>query len=446
MLPRGWWVVAGMFGVAVAGKLHAAEVPSPAQPPWSIKRWVRCDDARPGVGEATGDAASSKYLHIELALPATEGRANLHQFKIVDAGGRVVAEAYGFHAKRSTVVFEGDWSRLEGLYLAGAGHREPLTASPAVGKHAQPATERGPPSKPEPPVVSSRRPSDPGPSARDQSAAPAAEERLDQEVLVTHLSRMNVQGMDFRSELQYRVLSVLHVEKRDADGSMAVVQRVEQAESLKADPLTQWVLRDLLGRLVGATFRIAVGPDGRVTAFEGATARMHAAAGNNLLGAPGIQMVSIIDPDGWREIAELTFFRPQLPSEDRRSWDRPITHSWGPLGSWSGKVVFTQIEPQDALLRFSYAFQMNHHSPKSGGNGQPFQIVRADFQHQKAGGTLLFDPAKGRVVEAREEFPVKGQLTVEMLGQEGPVRLDETQQFHIRIRDRNPAVERRRDE
>jgi len=156
-------------------------------------------------------------------------------------------------------------------------------------------------------------------------------------------------------------------------------------------------------------------------------------------------MVSIIDPDGWREIAELTFFRPQLPSEGRQTWEHPFAHSWGPLGSWSGKVVYSQLEPRDGLLRFSYAFALTHQPPKAGGSSLPFQIVRTDFQHQKAGGAIAFDASRGRVVEVNEEFPVRGRLTVELLGQEVPVGLEETQHFRIRVLDRKPAVERPRE-
>jgi len=402
------------------------------------------------------DAASSKYLHIELVLPPAAGDPNLHQFKIVDARGQVVAEAYGFHTRRSIVVFEGDWSRLEGLYLAGAGHREPLIRTPQARQTTQPVAERMPPAKGDPPVVQARRPASPAVGPTSESSPPvtttspssptATAEEFDQEVLVTHRSQMNIHGLDFKSELQYRVLSALKIEKKDADGGLSVVQRVKQAEAVKADPLTQWVLRDLLGKLVGATFRFKVGPDGHVTAFEGATLRLHAAAGNNLLGGQGLQMVSIIDPDGWREIAELTFFQPQLPSEGKHTWERPFAHGWGPLGSWSGKVVYSQIEPRDGLLRFSYAFALTHRPPNPGGAALPFQIARADFQHEKAGGAIAFDASRGRVVEANEEFPVKGQLTIEFLGQEVPVGLEETQHFRVRVRERKPAVERPRED
>lgn len=438
LIRIGVLVAAGAWGV------QAGEAPSAGAGPWSIKKIVRCEDAQPGAGDKTADAASSKYLHVEIATPAARGDLKLHQFTVVDGHGKVVAEVYGFHKGRSTLVFDGDWSRMEGLYLEGAGHREPLIPSPPARQTIEPQPNRPPsPTGPEPAVVIPRRPSRPAMSAKLEGVEPVADGKLYQEVQVSQNSRMNIQGMDFASDLQYRVLSGLTIEKRNADGSMSVVQKVEEAEVIKADPLTQSVIRDLLGKLVGATFQISVGPDGRVAAFKGATGGVHAAAGGNPLAGQSFQMASIIDPDGWREIAELTFFRPPPTSEGGQTWDRPMTHSWGPLGSWSGKVIFARTEPEDTLERFSYTFKLVHQAPKPGSDGLPFQIVRADFKHQQAGGTIVFNSAKGRVVQADERFPVKGNLTIGLLGQESPLDLDETQAFRIRISDtRLSPVER----
>jgi hypothetical protein len=271
---------------------------------------------------------------------------------------------------------------------------------------------------------------------------PAAEERLPenkklyQEVLVTQRSRVNVQGLDFEGDLQYRVLSSLAVDKRNPDGSLAVTQKVEQAELTKADPLTQTIVGELLGKLVGSTFRFSVSPDSRVVDFQGDKGRIRATAGNNPLGDQSLLMASIIDPDGWREIAELTFFRPPMPSEGGRKWDRAITHSWGPLGSWTGKVAYARTGQEGPLERIGYTFKLNYQAPKAGAGGLPFQISRADFKHQEAGGTIAFDRAKGRVVQAEEHFPVKGSLTIGLLGQDTPVDLNETQDFRVRIFER----------
>ncbi len=472
------WGLLIWIGVLVAARtwvVHAGEAPPTPAAPWSIGKIGRCEDAQPGAGDKTADVPSSKYLHIQIAFPSAHGDLKLHQFRIADGKGKTVAEVYGFHKGRAILVFEGDWSRLEGLYLEGAGHRQPLIPARPSRQPIAKTEPKPPPSpaEPEPPVVISRRPARRAASAKLEGVEPAApvnpepakgemharqekpsrrsavmelpseSEKLYQEVHVTQRSRVSIQGLDFDGDLQYRVLSSLTVDRRNADSSLSVTQKVEQAEVIKADPLTQSIVGELLGKLVGTTFQIAVGPDGRVVDFQGAKGRVRAAAGNNPLGGQSFLMASIIDPDGWREIAELTFFRPLLPSEGGQTWDRAIKHSWGPLGSWNGKVVYARTGQDGALEQFRYTFKLAYQAPKSGASELPFQIARADFKHQEAGGTIAFDTAKGRVVQAEEHFPVKGNLTIGLLGQESPVDLDETQDFRIRILDQRPSPDRR---
>ena len=276
------------------------------------------------------------------------------------------------------------------------------------------------------------------PDRRPAVWAPPKEGKLYQELIVTQRSRYRMEGTDFDSDLQYRVLSSLSVDRRDPDGSLSVTQKVQQAELTRGDALTQAIIGELLGKLVGSTFRIAVDRDGHIVGLEGAKGRIQAAAGNDPLGGQSLLMASIIDPDGWREIAELTFFRPQDPADGDPRWERPVKHSWGPLGSWTGRVAYARTGREDSMDRVRYTYKLAYQAPKGDAGGLPFQIVRADFKHQEAGGSIEFDKAKGRVVKAEEHFPVQGNLTMGLLGQETPVDLEETQDFRIRILEARP--------
>jgi len=463
LLSTGWLVLGIAWGVL------AAEPPDKSTALWSIGKVARCSDAEPGAGDKATDDPSAKYLHVRIALPAGSGDLKLHQFGIVDDNGKSVAEIYGFHKGRAVLVFEGDWSRLEGLSLEGAGHREPLIPAPPRQKPIAKGEPKPPssPGEPEPPVVMPRRsphragsgkldgvelatPAEPGGeekvvrARRDRPKRPAMEAlpsengNLYQEVLVTQHTRCNIQGLDFDGDLKYRVLSSLTVDQRNPDGGLSVTQKVEQAEVIRADALTQTIVGGLLGKLVGTTFQIAVGPDGRVIDFQGAKGRIRADAGNNPLGGQSFLMASIIDPDGWREIADLTFFRPQTPASGDQKWERPVKHSWGPLGSWSGRVAYARAGQKDSLDRVRYTYNLAYQAPKGDAGGLPFQISRADFKHREAGGSIEFDNAKGRVVKAEEHFPVKGSLTMGLLGQDTPVALEETQDFRVRILEATP--------
>lgn len=422
------------IGAVVLAALGFSAGPAAENPlPWRIEKITKSDRAEPGGDGKPREGAPLKYLQINLVPRPATGDLKLYQFRIVDREGKTVAEIYGFHKDRGLVVFEGDWSRLDGLYLDGAGHREPLVpARPAASGKIEGVE---PPAPPEPKrnqttvhAKSGRRPALP---------SPPAEEKLYQELVVTQRSRYRIQGMDFAADLQYRVLSSLSVDRRRPDGSLSVTQKVQRAELTRGDALTQAIISELLGKLVGSTFRIAVDGAGRVVGLEGAKGRIRAAAGADPLGGQSLLMASIIDPDGWKEIAQLTFFRPPARSAGE-TWDRAVTHSWGPLGSWSGRAVYARRGREGTLDHFDYALKLGYQPPKAGAGGLPFQVLRSDFRHEEAGGTIEFDPAKGRVVRARERFPVKGNLTIGLLGQETPVELDESQDFRVRILDEKP--------
>ena len=71
----------------------------------------------------------------------------------------------------------------------------------------------------------------------------------------------------------------------------------------------------------------------------------------------------------------------------------------------------------------------------------PFQIAKAAFQAQEAGGAIYFDADQGKVTAAEERFRVRGVLNIVLLGQNTPVELEEEQTFRIRMLDRLSGVD-----
>jgi hypothetical protein len=460
--------VATILVAGNAGWANGADAPAP----WHIGKVSVHSEARPGAADEPQKGVSLRYLHVHLSSPFKPGELKLHDFRIVDARGATVAEIYGFHKDRALLVFEGDWSKLGGLSLDGGGHREPLV--PDTASHSPPSSQpRGPnsnaselpavmarsasrptasekkaaavepaaptasPQSPEEPAVHAKQDRHvPGPSVQQPPQAPR---KLYQEVVVTQRSRYRMQGIDVEADLQYRVLSSLTAGKPKSDGSRVISQKVEQAQLLRADALTQPVFTGLLNQLVGTTFAITVNAEGDVTGLEGAKGRIRASAGNDTAANPSLVMASIIDPDGWREIAQLTFFRPPSGTGSGEKWERSVTHSWGPLGRWSGRATYARTDKDGPLERVCYELKLDYQPPKPGAGGLPFTVLRSDFRHQGAGGSIEYDRAKGRTARAAEHFPVKGNLTVGLLGQETAVELDESQDFQVRILDEKPV-------
>ncbi len=254
-----------------------------------------------------------------------------------------------------------------------------------------------------------------------------------QDLLVAQKPTFRMQGLVFQSHLQYSVLSSFTVEKITPQ-ELVVIQKVEAAKLLQADPTMQGLLAPAVAKLPGTTFTILLSPQMQVKKFVGAAAKIQIA--NPMLGGLGFQTASLLDLDGWREMAQATFFLPDRPLAKDTRWTKPMAHNWGPLGSWSGQTLYAYTGQKGTLHQFAYGHKMTYLPPKGKGMGLPLQITGAAFQAHEAAGTLLFDADKGRVLAGEERFHVRGALTLAILGQNIAVEIEEEQQFRFQILDR----------
>ena len=228
---------------------------------------------------------------------------------------------------------------------------------------------------------------------------------------------------------------------------MVVEQKVEGVRLSNADPALQERLNELLQKTKGATFTMTLDSHREVTKFEGGQEATKVFTGDDPLGGPGFLMWSFLDRDGWKELAQLSFFQPPPRSSPPKlggnkrgggeRWDRSMTHSWGPLGNWSGKIYFQSTGKQAGFDRYDYLLDLAYKPPSKGG-GLPFEIGKSQFQVEMARGVIVYQPSRKRVAAAEERFHVRGLLTVSVLGAESAVQMDEMQLFQLRILDRNP--------
>lgn len=258
-----------------------------------------------------------------------------------------------------------------------------------------------------------------------------------QEVVIRRVSQYRVLGADMGQNVQYLLVSRFTVTKKEADDSLRVQQKVEAVRLDSADRALQAQLNDLLQKTRGATFELTLNPRREVVSFKGGQEALKVFTGKNPLGGQSFLLWSFLDLDGWKELAEVSFFQPREPLSKGDRWSRPMTHSWGPLGNWAGKIDFLHLGPQDGLERYDYALDLAYRPPGAGG-GLPFEVGRADFRIQTARGAIGFDPRRGRVALAEERFHVRGLLAVSALGVDSAVEMDETQVFQLRLHDRNP--------
>ena len=256
------------------------------------------------------------------------------------------------------------------------------------------------------------------------------EEVFFQELIVTQKPTFKVQGLPVEAFLQYRIVSRFTVTKRNDDGSLVVEQKIESAKLLQADDMTRPSIEPMVAKMPGTVYTMQLSPKMDVTKFEGG-----AAPKVMQLGGFGGQMTSLVDRDGWKELNQATFFQMNDPPKLNARWSKPLTHAWGSLGSWNGQTHYQYLGKEKDLHKVSYGLQLVYKAPQAGGIGL-MTVNSANFQAPTAGGVILFDPARGRVIAAEERFRVKGLINVNLLGQNTGVEIDEDQHFLIRIHDK----------
>jgi hypothetical protein len=247
-----------------------------------------------------------------------------------------------------------------------------------------------------------------------------------QELIVSQNPTFNVLGIVIQSPMSYSVVSRFLVEDMGPRG-YTVAQRIEGARLLHADNLTSGMILPALSRMPGTIFRMHLDHGMNVVHFAGGNPQMLFAA-RNLPGGMGLQTASLMDLDGWREMAQATFFQPPGPlTANRTYWIKPMTHNWGPLGAWVGQTLYMYSGSKGPLHQFSYGHRMNH-VPARGQIGAAFHAL-------EAAGTILFDGSRGRVVGGEERFRVAGRINMNVLGQNAGIDIQETQTFQFRIID-----------
>lgn len=267
-----------------------------------------------------------------------------------------------------------------------------------------------------------------------------AGDRFFQEIIVTQKPTFALQGIPVVTLLRYRLLSSFVADKVQADGRTRFLQKVEEAALLEADAATRALLAPSVATLPGTKFTLVATAAGDIESFEGADGKAQP-GGGPVLGGQGLQMASLLDRDGWKEMAHVTLLKPALLQPGAR-WSRAFEHQWGELGSWHGQKHFVHVGAKGPVQQINYVLQVSHRAPAAAKKGTLLQINSASFQTQQAAGMILYDAVRDRVVSAEETFQVRGNLVLNLLGQNTPVAVSENQHFQVRVLDAWTGKER----
>jgi hypothetical protein len=313
----------------------------------------------------------------------------------------------------------------------------PMPTLPAVAPaDPGPAEKTTTPTAPIEPIANSNSPPETPPA---KPAAPASQPVvLFQELDIQRMPKLGMLGTMTVQDLRYQILSQLTVAPPDQEGNIACDQIVLRTKLVKSDDLSRAMFQDSLEKLPGWQFSFQLNNRRVVTQWKAGPPEGRKVAEVKPAGGAGFLATSVMDDDGWKELAQLTFFVPR-PQSGSKSWKQPMMHNFGPLGMWYGETTYTPQVTRKDVQQIAFVHQMEYRPPEKDSGGElPFTIEKAMLKPETAGGTIEFDTQAGRVVSAQEAFLVRGALSVGLLGQAADVEVQEQQVIGLRIHDRNP--------
>ncbi|MFV2070044.1 MAG: hypothetical protein ACC645_24015, partial [Pirellulales bacterium] len=316
----------------------------------------------------------------------------------------------------------------EGEPNTGTGTTEP-PVEPSGGA-TEPLLSAAPPRGDSPPRSNPAPRADPS----QQSDAPAT---FYQEIDIQRKPTFTVQGMTIAQQVHYRILSKFDVGPRQADGTRKAVQIVEDTRLDQADELSRATFAKSLEALKRQQFTYTLNRRNEVIEFKGHSKNI-ASLPVDLLAGKGFMVTSVIDEDGWKELAQVTFFLPDDGVRQGQPYTRQMTHDWDPLGRWTGVTTFVGKGRTGPFEQIDYAHELAYEPPAKKAGVLPFQITGATFTPDVAAGTILFDPDKRRVSQVQERFQVTGTVATEVLGQPATIQLQEQQILTLRVSDQRP--------
>ena len=158
----------------------------------------------------------------------------------------------------------------------------------------------------------------------------------------------------------------------------------------------------------------------------------------------------ILSDDALKQMAVPTF--AALPNKEVAKgdkWDSTSTLDMGPIGKYVNTFTYTfdgtnTAGKDDAEKKWdviSVTTKLAYTAPAADAEagGLPFKIKSADLTSTDAKGQILYDPDKGRIVKSTMSLKLNGTLTIEIGGQQTPVKLDQTQDTTVDTSDKDPT-------
>jgi hypothetical protein len=189
-------------------------------------------------------------------------------------------------------------------------------------------------------------------------------------------------------------------------------------------------------KLKGATFTFTLGPKNRITKFEGYAEWIKKLTPDMEEVAKVIK--SIITEDAIKQATQDIFaILPDEPVSKGKTWKSNSSLPLGPFGTIKEAIVFTYQGKDNTGHKITSKSEVKYVLPKKGDAfADLLKVVRGDLKSDGGKGTYIFDADKGRLINRTASVNLKGQLTLEVAGQQISLDLTLNQTTTSRLMDR----------
>jgi hypothetical protein len=250
--------------------------------------------------------------------------------------------------------------------------------------------------------------------------------------------KVSVAGMNQELPINQQTLVKLTVKKVNPDKSVELEQTTvrSKTEGLPFGGVDE--------KLKGLTYTFTLGPDRKVTKFDGAEELKKRFANEDeqtkqMLGAMFREEVMK------RGVEENFAMLPGKTVKVGEQWKRSSTFPLGPLGKMKMDVTYTykgKAKHEGAEVdQVDYTAKLEWTGSEDAGEGAPFKIVKGKLEAKEFAGKFFYDAAKGHPVHNETSTKLGGTLTVAVGGMELEMSLEMDQKTTVKVSDKATGLD-----
>ena len=207
-------------------------------------------------------------------------------------------------------------------------------------------------------------------------------------------------------------------------------------------------LGEFFKALISSKFTIDLDPkDNKVTKVEGREAFIAKLVAANPQMKPLLE--TILSAEALKEMAEPTFaVVPAKEVAKGDKWERSSKLDMGPIGKYDNKYNYVYEGPDAAdktlqIIKVDTKLEYKEPGDVAGAGGLPFKIKSAKLKSSNPVGMIKFSTTKGRLESSVTKLELKGDLQIEIGGQNTTVTLSQTQDSTITTMDDDPTAKKK---